>query len=163
MARELQQSNKNELKILDSISGSEIVLYYRLPTTRERIAFNKSCFKEKGGKLINHTVAARAAGGEMVLAGIRDGDFVYGGTPLSSDPNSPNYREDWKALVKETAGDLLIALGMTVFEGNVQSHLLKALAEANPDEKTPAAAPELDDDFTFDLEGGDDIGPLAQS
>lgn len=160
MPRELQQSDRNDLTIQDTISGSEIGLYYRLPSTKERVAFNKACFKQQNGKLVNQVVAARAAAGELVLTGFREGDFSFAGQPISSDPASPHYRKDWKQLVKETAGDLLITLGLTVFEGNVQQHLLKALGE---EQTTPA--PVEDDELHLDisLEEGEEIGPLALS
>lgn len=163
MARDLQQSDRNELKIRDAISGDELAVYYRLPTTTERIGFQKGCYKEKNGKLVNQTVAARAAYGELILTGIREGDFVFGGQPVSSDPVSPNYRADWKDLVKATAGDLLITLGLHVFEGHIQNLLQKIGAEApEADEK---AAEEEEDGLPKidDPEAGEPIRPLGQS
>jgi hypothetical protein len=149
---------------MDGISGGKVVLYYRLPSTRERIAFQKGCYKEKNGKLVNQTVAARAAYGELILTGVRDGDFVFGDTPISSDPTSPNYRKEWKELVSATAGDLLITLGMHVFEGTIQN-LMQTLADKPATEPPPAGddeeevgLPNIDD-----LEDGETIVPLAQS
>lgn len=117
MPRDLMQSDRNELKIKDSISGDEIVLFYRLPATKDRIAFQKACWKREGNKLFSRIHDARAKYGAEILTGIREGDFVFGGKPVASDEGSPNYREDWKKLVEETAGDLLMMLGQQVFEG----------------------------------------------
>jgi len=117
MARELMQSEKNELKILDAISNTEIALFYRLPTTTERIAFNRACWKRAGNKLVARYPEARAEYGELILTGIRETDFTFDGKPIASDSASPSYCKDWKTKVAATAGDLLMLLGMHVFEG----------------------------------------------
>lgn len=113
----------NELKIQDNISGSEIVFSYRMPTTAERAAYTNESFRRKGNKIESRVVEARQKFGHKILAGIREGDFEVkreDGTyaPLSSDPKSPNFRQDWKGIVAEHAGELLELLAAQVFDGS---------------------------------------------
>jgi hypothetical protein len=139
--RDLKQSDRNEMKIDDAISGCDLVLYYRLPTTQERIDFQRASFARKGKKVSNRVSEARAEFGALILTGIREGDFSAGsdetGAPLliASDPASPHYREDWKAQVIETAGDLLMLLGMQVFQGSMQQLMKNVVLEEEDDDE----------------------------
>ncbi len=136
--RDLKPSDNNQLTIHDAISGDDVVLTYRTPTTSERVAYQRAQVKKQGKKVILRAGEARQEFGLKILTGVRDGDFGYDGQPISSDPKSPNYRPDWKQLVGETAGDLVEVLALTVFEG-----------------ARSAAAPDLD----FE-EGGEEAAPL---
>ncbi len=115
--RDLQPSDKTKLTVFDAIGGGDVDLFYRMPTTKERTAYSSSLVKRKGNKIINKTGETRIRFGLDILTGVQDGYFSYGGQPVSSDPNSPDYREDWKDLVEKTASDLISALSVTVFEG----------------------------------------------
>jgi hypothetical protein len=118
---------KNELTINDPISGGQITLYYRLPTTQERLKYNQSLFQRKGNKITYTYTEARLKWGREILLGFEEGAFGVmsktppGGkgkeVPYSSDPESKNYREDWKDLVCEFASDLIEVLAAHVFEG----------------------------------------------
>lgn len=171
MPRDLQQSTRNEMIIQDALSGCSLVLYYRQPTTAERIAFQRDSWKRKGKKLHNHTPEARAQYGAVVLTGVREGDFSCGkdaaGNPIliASDPGSLNYRSDWKELVIATAGDLLLLLGMQVFEGSFQELLKAAQIQTGAAEEDEAADDgDADPDADADpivADSGADIVPLA--
>jgi len=115
--RDLKPTDKNELVVHDAISGTDIVLYYRLPTTSERIAYQRALIRKTGKKVVLRAGEARQEFGLKILTGIREGDFGYDGKTISSDPKSERYRDDWKQLVGETAGDLVEVLALTVFEG----------------------------------------------
>ena len=167
MPRDLKQTDRNEIRIQDAISACEIVLYYRQPTTAERIGFQRAAWVRQGKKVHNRTAEARAKYGEIILTGIREGDFSCGtdaaGNPIliASEPGALNYRPDWKELVAATAGDLLMLLGMQVFEGSFQE-LVKAAKSSG------AVADEEEDEI---VEGGDlptheegvDVAPLEPS
>ncbi len=139
MPRDLKQTDRNEFIIMDAISACEIKLYYRQPTTAERIGFQRLAWQRQGKKVINRTPEARAQYGARILTGIREGDFSCGedaaGHPIliASEPGALNYRPDWKELVISTAGDLLMVLGMQVFEGSF-NELVKAF-QANKDDQ----------------------------
>jgi len=116
MPRDLKASERNKLTITDAIGGGDIELYYRNPTTEECVQFQSESVRKVGGKIRYHFAETRIKYGLRVLTGFRHGDFIYDGKPLSSDPSSADYREDWKALLKETAADIVIAVGFAVFE-----------------------------------------------
>jgi hypothetical protein len=115
----------NELRLRDNLSGSEIVLFYRLPSTSERAAYANDCFRRKGNKFEARMIEARQKHGAKILEGVRDGDFevpMPGASseyrPIASDPQSPNYAADWRELVARHAGDLLEILAAHVFDGS---------------------------------------------
>jgi hypothetical protein len=112
---------KNALEVMDPVSGTVITLYYRLPTSEERVAYSVGIWEKEGGKVVNKPGKPRQQAGLEILSGIKDGDFVRkieGGTkPISSDSASPDYDPDWKELVKKYAIHLIEALAVHVFEG----------------------------------------------
>lgn len=115
--RDLKPTDKNELVVLDAISGTDIVLYYRTPTTSERVAYQRAQIKKEGKKIKIRASQARQEFGLKILTGFADGAFGYDGRPISSNPEAANYREDWKDLVLAQAADLVEVLALTVFEG----------------------------------------------
>ena len=132
----------NELIIQDNLSGSEILFQYRLPTTKERVAYTNACIERKGRKVINKSTEARIRYGAKILAGIRAGDFILpGGKTVSSDPTSPHYDENWKEKVKAHAADLIELLAVRVYDTPAQT----AVPDAPDDEEPgPEGGPEGD-------------------
>jgi hypothetical protein len=113
---DLERSTKNLLVIADSRSGESLGLYYRTPTPQEEVAYRSKVFSRKGKKLlINVKLKARFA--LDILTGLREGDWGYQGKAISSESTSPDYREDWKDLLNETAQHILIVLAEAIFEG----------------------------------------------
>jgi hypothetical protein len=114
----------NEMRFQDNLSGSEIVLFYRMPTTEERIAYTNESFQRKGAKMINRTTETRMKFGLKILEGFRTGDFeinVRGQwKPLSSNSHSEHYSPDWKNHVQKYASDLIEHLAIRVFDISVQ-------------------------------------------
>jgi len=113
---------RNELVINDSISGTQIILYYRVPTTQERIRYSQSLFRRERNKIVYSVAEGRQHWGKELLVGFREGDFAVEdkkgkAVPYSSDPENKQYREDWKELVCTYAPDLVEFLALTVFEG----------------------------------------------
>lgn len=115
--RDLTKTDKNVLKITDSISASEIELYYRNPATTEIVAYQNRMYRREGNKVKIDAANTRIDFGLKVLTGFRDGDFGIDGKPISADPASPGYCKDWKTHLKENAGDIIMTLAMHVFEG----------------------------------------------
>lgn len=115
--RDLSISEKNVLTINDGRSGSGIELHYRNPTTEEEAAYQIKMVRRQGKKVILNLHPTRVEFGLKILTGFRAGDFGFEGKPVSPDPASENYREDWKDLVKAGASDIIAILGRTVFEG----------------------------------------------
>lgn len=151
MARDLTKHNDNKFTMIDSISSTEIEFYHRTPGTEERVAYQAARFHRKGNFMINCSRKAAINAAAEVLNGIREGDFEIDGQPLSSDPNSPNYREDWKELIKDMAGDLLFIMGNNLFEGKPDLGLLQGLTFVD------------EADEPIDETDGGIIPPLAKS
>lgn len=115
----------NEMRFQDNLSGSEIVLLYRMPTTQERIAYTNESFQRKGRKLVNRAVQTRMKFGLAILEGFREGDFERktgtGWTPIASDPTSDHFFPEWKEHVEKYASDLIEHLAIRVFDIPVQT------------------------------------------
>lgn len=122
MPRELKQTDRNKITIDDGVTGETVTLFYRMPTTSERIAFESRSYHREGDTLIDESPAAKVEGALRIITGWDPpGYFTFDGEPISWDPADPRYREDWKELLDETAGDILQALGAVVFQGTVPS------------------------------------------
>ena len=119
MARIIGTAN-NSLKIHDNISDSDIVLFYRSPTTSERTGYANMSVQRRRNKVTLHQAEARLKYGLLILTGFREGDFVRdaGGRPevFSSDPGSAHYRSNWKEEIEEGAADLVMLLAAHVFD-----------------------------------------------
>lgn len=103
----------------DKISDSKITLFYRLPTTEERIKYTNSFVTRKGKNIEASLGEARLDNGMAILTGFQEGNFLQAGNlPLSADPESKNYNPEWKNIVHKYAADLISALAMHVFEGS---------------------------------------------
>lgn len=115
--RDLAPGGKNLLKINDAVSGTKIELEYRMPTTQEMVQYQARQVHRANGKVILRPFETRLDYGIKILTGIRDGDFGYEGKPISCNPTSADYKENWKELLKESAADIVTTLAITVFEG----------------------------------------------
>ena len=141
-----------ELKIQDNISGSEIVLQYRMPTTQERMAYSNESFQRKRNKLVSRLAETRQKFGTKILAGIREGDFEkkMGSSyvPIASDTASKHYDADWRKHIEEHASDLIELLAAHVFDVPAEmadEDSLEAAEDIGP--KDPDPGPEdIDED-----------------
>ena len=125
MPRRLGEED-NEMRFQDNLSGSEIVLFYRMPTTKERVSYTNESFQRKRNKVVNRSVQARMKFGLEILTGFKEGDFEIKAkdgewSPISSDPDSEHYYPDWKEHVRKYASDLIEHLAIRVFDIPVQT------------------------------------------
>jgi len=110
-------SNKpNSVTFFDSISNSKITLFYRMPTTEERIAYANSLVTRRGTKIESKIGESRLEYGAKILTGFKEGDFATEEGPFSSDPQSPHYKVDWKKTLRESAQDVIAQLAIHVFD-----------------------------------------------
>lgn len=114
--RDLKASNDNLMIFTDGMTNTKVGILFRTPTTEERVAFQKKSIKRKGHKVKFMGHETRHTYGLKIITGLREGDFGYDGKAISSDSASEDYREDWKALLEETASDLIAQLAQKVFE-----------------------------------------------
>lgn len=100
-----------EAHIKDNLSDSEIVFYYTLPTTADTLQFQNNFVKRNRDVIEEALIGEQVELGLKLITGFRDGDFereVDGEwVPMSADPESPAYYEDWRAWLREYASDLL--------------------------------------------------------
>jgi len=113
-----------EVTFQDRISDSKITLYFRMPTTEERIAYQNGLVTRKGNKVESHLGATRVKYGAMIMTGFADGAFDIDGPDgkplrLSSDPVSPYYAEGWKTIIQENAADIIEMLAVHAFEASI--------------------------------------------
>ena len=121
MARR-EATERNVLDIHDNLSGTDIRFFFRNPTTAEMEAYNNMAVQRKRKKVKFQHAQARLKYGLRVLTGIREGDFERKSgnawVPLSSDQGSPNYYPEWKQWLMDNAADLVMLLGMHVFDAS---------------------------------------------
>ena len=119
MARTLN-AGRNELKLWDNISNSELVIYYREPTTEERQKYQNMAVQRKRNKVVFRQVEAKIKYGLAVIVGFRDGDFVRNvdgkEVPMASEPGSDNYCEQWKEELERFAADIVMIVASHVFD-----------------------------------------------
>lgn len=115
MARILGEQ-RHALAIQDPVSGSVIHLYYRRPTSEERVSYQLSAFRLEAGERRFCLGETRLKFGLEILTGIEPGDFILadegGETPLD-----PDRHPDWKERLAEDAPDLVSYLAQQIFEG----------------------------------------------
>jgi hypothetical protein len=115
MARILGEE-RQVLAVSDPVSGSVVTLYYRPPTSEERVAYQLSAYRLEGGQRRFCLGETRVKFGLEILTGFEAGDFLLredsGPVPLD-----PERHPDWKARLAEFAPDLVAYLAQQVFEG----------------------------------------------
>jgi hypothetical protein len=115
MARILGEE-RQVLAVADPVSGSVVTLYYRRPTSEERVAYQLSAYRLEGGERRFCLGETRLKFGLEILSGFAPGDFLIqeDGSPTPLDPEQ---HPDWKARLAEHAPDLVAYLAQQVFEG----------------------------------------------
>lgn len=115
--RDLKRSDRNKIEFSDPVGGGKIVLYYATPTATQVKVYRQQSITRKNGKVIFNNFDPALKFGLEILTGFDEGAFGFDGQPISSDPESPNYRSDWKELLKDTAADVVTLLAQSVFDG----------------------------------------------
>ncbi len=107
---------RHRLVVHDPVSGSRLTLYFRRPSSEERVAYQLSVFHLDGGERRLRLSETRLRFGLDILVGFDIGDFVIqeNGRTENLDPER---HPDWKARLAEHAPDLISYLGQQVFEG----------------------------------------------
>lgn len=111
--------------LADTLSGSELVIYYRIPTTTERQSYMDGReYRDESGDLIDNLAANRVEHGLAILSGLGEGDFEeeVGKDKykiVSSEKSSKYYKEDWKDWMETICSDILSVLAIRVFEMSI--------------------------------------------
>jgi len=121
-----------EREVVDvELGGQTIRVYTRRPSPHEIVEYQKDiqgCFKKKNGvpdaaKLLR----VQARYGLKVMTGIRPGDLLANGKPLTEE------RDGWKKLIQKHEPRIPAAVGRAVFEA--------ASAERDGDQDEEDGAP----------------------
>ena len=104
------------LAVQDPVSGSVVTLYYRRPSSEERVAYQLSAYRLEGGERRFCLGETRVKFGLEILTGFGEGDFLIqeDNGPASLDPER---HPDWKSRLADHAPDLVAYLALQVFEG----------------------------------------------
>lgn len=140
----------SEAVLKDNLGGGEIVIYYRQPTTIERVEYTNQGFRRVAGELVVNKGETRMDYGLRIITGFKFGDFVdEKGKAFASEPGHKNYRADWKDLLMDGGSDLVDLLAARVFDMSC------SIATPVPDkvlaETAGKAAPPLPEDKVDDL------------
>jgi hypothetical protein len=115
MARVLGKE-RQALRVHDPVSSSLITLYYRRPTSEERVAYQLSAYRIEDGERRFCLGETRLKFGLEILTGFAEGDFQVreDGREVPLDPAR---HPDWQARLASEAPDLVSYLAQQVFEG----------------------------------------------
>jgi hypothetical protein len=115
MARILGEE-RHSLAIQDPVSGSVITLYYRRPTSEERVAYQLSAYRLEGGERRLCLGETRLKFGLEILIGFGAEDFLVPEEGRQV-PLDPERHQDWRVRLAGEAPDLVAYLAQQVFEG----------------------------------------------
>ncbi len=113
---------RNVIEVRDAVGGVVHELYYRMPTTKERVKYRAGLFERKGDTIINKSVSQQEKFGAIILEGFKKGTFAQKGKAISSDKDDPDYYKDWKKLLQEAAPELVMIVARVAFEGAEAVH-----------------------------------------
>ena len=110
----------NELTIRDNISASDVTLFYRMPTTKERQEYQNATIRRQGNKIEFNHAAARLKAGMNVLTGFKVGSFErkVDDKYIAFDWKEGNqdYYPEWREWIKKNASDLVMLMAARVFD-----------------------------------------------
>jgi len=137
---ELYKADQKNEEIF-KLNGIDYIFYTRLPNTEDKIKYMAEAVKKENGKISDKyesTFRAKYKCGCELVTGFPetfpDGNpqFEYKGKPISSDPKSANYNEDWKELILPNFLNQIIIFSTKVYDGiDLKEKLDKALETAN--------------------------------
>jgi len=113
----------NELKVFDPQTGETVSLFYRKPSNKEKASWQAKAvkmFNTGGSRKTRFEVMGfeeKMEIGLTLLVGIQEGYFIRGEMPVSSTPGAKGYCTDWKEIIAEEAGELIVSMADHVFGG----------------------------------------------
>lgn len=107
-----------KLVLTDIENKREIILLYKDPTAEEKIKYGSAIGSIFRGKAVEEVeieeiLKVQFRFGFEILIGIEVKGIAIN---ISADPQSPDYRPEWKKLITDRSPDLAIILAREVFE-----------------------------------------------
>ncbi len=135
MGRLLDENIKNLLWIKDPVSNTRLGIFYRIPTTEDRIGYLGDIWDRKAGRITEKLGEARQKWGEKILEGFTEGSFektIDGQkVAISSDPSASTFFPAWRDWMVKACPDILERLCLSIFEG----YETEAAQEGPPEKK----------------------------
>lgn len=123
--RDLTTSDKNEINIYDVAGGGNITFYHKTIVTTDHLKYRSKLMNLAfGGALTEEAMTFQVDYTLQFITGFSDNHFLIDKKKVSSNPESKNYYKDWKGMLKESCGDLLLAVNEVLFE-KTNYHLKK--------------------------------------
>ena len=115
--RELVPNDKNEFIISDQTSGTLIPYFYRSPVSSDRLKYKSMIVNMVSeGNTPQEIQGAQLDYVLEFIVGFGEDAFTVNGKVISSDKNSKNHYEGWKAVIRENASDHLLAICRSLFD-----------------------------------------------
>lgn len=108
-------ATRNTMTVRDFF-GDEHEIYFRNPTTTERMQYRAGMWERQDDKIVNKTATQRMKYGAAIITGFKKGSLGADGKPIASDQADPDYREDWLDLLTVAAPDVIDLVAQQVFE-----------------------------------------------
>jgi len=97
---DLQKSDSNQVAFRVQESNAIVVLFYESVEPSDLVKYNDEVLKLLMSKASSEQIQDfRTTKGKKILTGIREDDFCIGKIKISSNPQSANFRADWKELL----------------------------------------------------------------
>ena len=117
-------SKKNVIQFKHKPSNTDIEIYYKNPTTEDRVGYKNERIQRDGDQITFNVPETRIKYAEKIITGIREGDFgqeINGEVrPLSCNPDSEYYNDKWKDILKANAPDVLETIAVFIFDDPIE-------------------------------------------
>ena len=118
MRRLSKTPQDTEIEIADVVGGCTHVVYARQPTDRERFLYEARRYERRGNTIYDRLPRQRRSYGRRILTGFIKGTLGdEEGHPIASDPEDPDYREDWADLIAASFPQAFDVAAKVMFEG----------------------------------------------
>jgi hypothetical protein len=105
------------IEVSDLVGGCTHVVYARQPTDRERFLYEANRYERQGNTIYDRLPRQRRHYGRQVITGFDKGTLGdEEGRLISSDPQDPDYRQDWAELIGVSFPQLFDEVARVMFE-----------------------------------------------
>jgi len=103
--------------LFDSIHNANCYFTFRPPTAEEIVSYKSKIMRLRGRKVTQDS-KVKLRYGLLVMEGFEEGYLGNEGKPLSTDPSSPNYDENWKQHIRKACPHMVMLLCEYVFDSS---------------------------------------------
>lgn len=133
--RELTPEN-TIIEIFDDETNTVHQFHVRQPTTSERVKYATTTIGKQGEEFIRALIKIQQELGEAITTGFSEGTITLQGVPISTIEGHENYREDWKAILRDAWPQAFEAVAALMFRG---PRMARRMEEAVKGDRPPLA------------------------